>query len=126
MAVNSIVWHGPVSREDVLEILPRKQGLVIPSVCAEQFPTVYAEALAAGIPVVAKTGNSAADDIVSNSVGGVFEDWDDLPHTLLSVESERGTFSHNAGEHFDESFTENQWVDSITEIYTSISTGVKG
>ncbi|MBD1538839.1 glycosyltransferase family 4 protein [Arthrobacter sp. S13_S34] len=125
LAKNQVTWHGSVSREEVLGLLPGKHGLVIPSVCAEQFPTVYAEALAAGLPVVAKTGNSAADDVASNAVGGVFHEWSELPSVLRRVESDRDTFSRNASRHFYASFTERQWVASITDIYTSISAGVQ-
>lgn len=126
LAENQIAWHGSVSREEVLDLLPGKHGLVIPSVCAEQFPTVYAEALAAGIPVLAKTGNSAADDITSSNVGEVFDEWGDMPRALAAVDGNRETCSQNARKHFDQSFTESQWVASITKIYDSMVAGAKG
>lgn len=119
LATGNISWHGPVSRAQVLEMLPQKQGLVIPSVCAEQFPTVYAEALAAGIPVVAKSGNSAADDIALNNVGRVFDDWTTVVACLQFVEDNRHALSKNAQRHFGMSFTEQRWISSIIDIYAA-------
>lgn len=120
LAGGDISWHGSVTRDQVLEILPGKHGLVIPSVCAEQFPTVYPEALAAGIPVVAKTGNSAADDIMSSAVGQVFDEWTDVPRSLSLVDQNRSALGRKARRHFVEQFTERQWVDSITAIYNAV------
>lgn len=120
LAVGDISWHGSVARDRVLDILPGKHGLIIPSVCAEQFPTVYPEALAAGLPVVAKAGNSAADDIMSSAVGHVFDEWTDVPHSLSLVDQNRSTLGPRARKHFVEHFTERQWVDSITAIYNAV------
>lgn len=112
-----IRWHGSVPRQNLLELLPNKDGLVIPSVCAEQFPTVYPEALAAGLPVVAKSGNSAADDIVASGAGAVFNEWNEVASTINAVSQDRHRLASRATEHFSECFTKERWINSIGKVY---------
>lgn len=123
LARDNVSWHGSVSRETILKVLPHKHGLVIPSVCAEQFPTVYAEALAAGIPVVAKSGNSAADDIALSPAGSVFDDWCQLGASLQFVSDNRPKLSEGAKKHYRESFTEDRWLSRMVDIYESAGAG---
>lgn len=116
-ANDMIRCHGTFPRTSVLGLLPSKQGLVIPSVCAEQFPTVYPEALAAGIPVVARAGNSAADDILTSGVGGVFDEWDEVPSMLSRITKERATLALGARNHYRECFTKHVWTRSVIDVY---------
>lgn len=117
MSNDHVRWHGAVPRDILLDVLPKKHGLVIPSVCAEQFPTVYPEALAAGIPVVAKNGNSAADDIAASRVGAVFEDWAEVSTTVDAVDRDRERLASRARSHFAASFTKQRWTQAITDVY---------
>lgn len=117
MTSPNIRYHGLTDRKEILERLPGAQGLVIPSTCAENFPTVYAEALASGVPVVAKSGNAVADDILRAKPGVVFEAWSEVGHALESVSSEREHYSAIARSHYTENFAEQHWLRRLIDIY---------
>ena len=118
---DSVTLHGAVDREAVLSGIRNASGVVIPSLWAEGLPTIYLEALEAGVPVLAKSGNSAADDILSSNSGKVFDSWYDVPQMVNEIESDWTVFSTAARERFEENFTEQMWVSRVEEIYSSLT-----
>lgn len=113
-----VTYHGLASRDLVLERLSTAKGLVIPSIWAEGLPTTYLEALAVGVPVLAKSGNSAADDVEKSNVGRVFEDWLDVPSAVAQVEADWPGYSRRALMRYERAYSEAGWVNSIERVYT--------
>lgn len=116
----SVVLHGGVSREDVLQAVARAEGIVIPSLWAEGMPTIYIEALAAGVPVLAKAGNSAADDVRVSGAGRVFREWSEVPELIKNIQRDRPSMGRAATKRFVENFTEETWLSRIEELYAGI------
>jgi len=112
----SINYCGPLLRHDVPGVLARARGLVFPSECAEGLPTVYIEALAAGRPVLARSGNSAADDVARAQTGIVFERAQDIKVALREI-AEHPIDSADVRARYETAFTSWVWLDAMLEIY---------
>lgn len=117
----NIQYMGPVSRSEIPTILAKSQGLVFPSAWAEgAVPLTYIEALAAGRPVVASSGNAAADDIADNGTGLVLDSWTELGEALEAVRRDLPTFCTRARNHYDLNFGTAQWIENISDLYTNL------
>jgi glycosyltransferase involved in cell wall biosynthesis len=69
VAPASVRFLGPLSHARLTALLPTYEGLVFPSEWWEGAPMIVAEALSAGLPVVAVDGSSAADLVAETGVG---------------------------------------------------------
>lgn len=117
LCTGSVVYRGSLQRTEVLEALLRYRGLVFPSLFAEGLPTVYLESLAAGLPVVARAGNSAADDVQEHGTGVVFETFDGLHAALREVDADRRHYATRAAHRYEQAYSPSAWVDGITSVY---------
>ncbi|MFI7744815.1 glycosyltransferase family 4 protein [Kocuria rhizosphaericola] len=117
---DNITFAGALTRGDLLRLLPSAHGVVIPSLCAENLPTIYLEALAAGLPVVARSGNSAADDVEIWSPGTTYTSMESLAEALKRARSTRHETSVAARKQFVAKYSKKSWVDSVSELYESL------
>lgn len=115
-----VTLHGSVSRDKVLQAISEAQGVVIPSLWAEGLPTIYIEALAAGVPVLAKEGNSAADDVLVSNAGAVFRDWADVPRLVESMRRNRLEIGQAAVSRFNQHFTKAAWLSRVETLYGDV------
>ncbi len=72
-----ISWLGAVRDQDLPTLFRAHDLLAVPSQC-EGFGIVYAEALRAGLPVIAGTNGGAAE-IIDDGINGFLLDWEDTP-----------------------------------------------
>jgi glycosyltransferase involved in cell wall biosynthesis len=119
----NVRYHGSVNHDAIPMILAAARGLVFPSEWAEGLPLVYAESLASGRPVVAKSGNSAADDVERANTGHVFDSWEELEGALRKVASDIGPLALRARQHYERTFTQRIWLDSTLALYASLGNG---
>jgi glycosyltransferase involved in cell wall biosynthesis len=75
-------------KEVVRDRMRAAVGLVFPSTCLENFPMVYAEAMASGLPVLAWQPNVVAG-MVSAHATGVATSWEDDVGTTVRREADR-------------------------------------
>ncbi|MCO4264402.1 glycosyltransferase family 4 protein [Pseudarthrobacter sp. MDT3-26] len=122
LAGPSVVLHGAVFRDTVLKAVSAAQGVVIPSRWAEGMPTIYIEALAAGVPVLAKSGNSAADDVLISRAGLVFNEWNEVPGLIDSIRLSHIEIRRAAIDRYHENFTEPIWTSRIEKLYSEFIT----
>lgn len=116
-----IHYAGPIPRAEVPAALADSVGLVFPSEWAEGFPTTYIEALAAGRPVVARRGNSAADDVIESQVGATYASEQELDSILTAVEANSISIAAAARSHFEQAFTQSTWLAQIKQQYSSFA-----
>jgi glycosyltransferase involved in cell wall biosynthesis len=117
---SNVRYMGHLQREEIPRVLEKSRGLVFPSEWAEGLPLVYAEALASGRPVVAKSGNSAADDVSVAGVGQVFDEWPEVGAALRKVEMHQATLGGRARNHFERSFSRSVWFEKTLDLYQSL------
>lgn len=115
VSYGGILEHSQVSAE-----LSKAMGLIFPSECFEAGPVIYLEALAAGLPVIAKQGNAAAEDVHTFNTGAIFNNWADIQESLNEVRKRQTYFSHNALRRFKSHFSEEQYVKRIENLYNSL------
>lgn len=116
----NVRYLGYLRHDDVPRVLGQSRGLIFPSEWAEGLPLVYAEALASGRPVVAKSGNSAADDVEIAGIGRVFDSWTEIDAALNEVKLHQTELGVRARRHYQEAFSVETWLKATTDLYESV------
>jgi glycosyltransferase involved in cell wall biosynthesis len=123
VAPPEVCFHGNVPQERIRAVLPEAAGLIIPSAWAEGLPGVYLEALAAGVPIVARAGNSVADDLELNRAGIV------VPFSLTETElragleqavTQRAAIGRRAVSCFADEYSQRRWTERIEALYADV------
>ncbi|MEK9152470.1 MAG: glycosyltransferase [Patescibacteria group bacterium] len=76
MAAPGIILAGPVDRDGVLAAMDRTAFLVVPSLVIENSPSVIAESLSRGTPVIAARVGGVPESVVEGRTGFLFEPGD--------------------------------------------------
>lgn len=113
----NVHFSGSVSHGEVLRELTSALGLVLPSKWAEGLPTIYLEALAVGLPVITRAGNSAADDISTFGHGTVYSDAGELSDSVEKIRSDFNSISRKARERYEAAYTPAAWTDGVMRSY---------
>lgn len=109
---------GLLPHAQFLADLPRYSALVVPGANPEGgYPMVTAEALAAGVPLVARRGGVVAPMVAHWRAGSIFSSAADLPAALevaaaMSADDVRAVYQ--------EHFTENIWLDQLETLYREV------
>jgi glycosyltransferase involved in cell wall biosynthesis len=117
---SNISYMGHIGHQEVPSVLAESRGLVFPSEWAEGLPLIYAESLASGRPVVAKSGNSAADDIAWSGVGEVFNSWTGIRMALERATMNQSELGVRARLHFENSYSCETWLAKTLDVYQSV------
>jgi glycosyltransferase involved in cell wall biosynthesis len=115
-----LVFGGRLGRDDVAGVLRETAGLVFSSVGPENSPIVYLEALAAGAPVIAKSGNAVADDVAKGGHGIVFDQWGDLPVALRTAGEQSRDLQSRATARYDSTYSPGIWLRRMEDLYSSV------
>ncbi len=109
---------GNLSRSQVASHLKNVKGLVFPSLWFEGgVPLAYLEALSLGVPIVAKSGNFVAEDILKSQCGAVFNTFSELSLALKQIQEDRDFFSAQARAHFQLNYSTDAWVKKTVSVY---------
>lgn len=111
---------GRQTNVQVRAILARSVALIIPSLWAEGLPTIYLEALAAGVPTLALAGNSAADDVKQHGTGRTLTSWRDLQERIGDVERQRLSLATKAKARFLTDYSESKWLNRVEAVYKDV------
>jgi len=111
----------PMANKELMALVPKYSGLVLPSKWFEGLPTVVLEALGSGVPVIAREGNSAADFFLRNEPTWVYDGSRlSLEAALDSVDS-RGSHSRiRARELFVQKFSLQSWVSELENLFRAL------
>jgi len=104
-------------RDKLLTELAGYVGLVFPSVCLEVQPTIVIEAMALGLPILARAGNAGADLVRVNQSGGVYESDDHLEDAIAEVTRNSNAYSRNGLVAFEREFHRDNWLVRLEDVY---------
>jgi len=112
---------GAVSRSHVIGLMRTSTALVVPSAWYEAFPLVYAEALAAGLPVLAWEPNVVARWADADGTGAKTTWHVDLAATLAEVEAAFPSLRARCRAIFEERYSERAYVQRAEELYAALT-----
>lgn len=121
-STNSIQIKGPVPNDEVSFILAQSKGLIFPSEWPENAPMIYVEALSSGLPVVARAGNSVADDVALRGTGATYRNSAELRHALKHVNINRTSILEKVNDCYNNEYSEFAWVRNARAIYKELLT----
>jgi len=113
---------GDVSNAQLRDLMGSCEGLVFASKALEGSPLVYAEALQAGLPVLAASGSTVASQVLLDNTGVNFDlgNSESLLAALAAVRESRETFSSEGKQVFQSRHTPDYWLSRITHLYRSV------
>lgn len=118
-ARKKIEFSGPLPPGEVSSILRRATGLVFPSVNPENSPLVFIEALSAGLPVLARQGNTVAQQVQAGGFGKVYESAAELHKAIRTIEEDHFRFAAAARKGYEDNFTKQKWLERTLDLYTT-------
>lgn len=120
--LEGVRMRGLADHDELLSELPRFEGLVVPSMCAEGLPTAVLEALARGVPAVVSQLVSFAPDIDVAGAGTVVDvqaSESTMASALGVVRSHPG-FRAAAVKMYADKYSPEAWLKAITEVYERV------
>ncbi len=116
----SVSLLGARPRSEVDALMRRCRVLVFPSLCLEQFPMVYLEALRNGAPVLAFDTSSVADLVAQDSSGAVCG-WDEpISEVLARTTLDPSRTGPHARRAIEERYSERAYVARAVDLYRSL------
>lgn len=113
----NITFLGQLGKTDVLAWMAKSKALVFPSLCLENSPLVYPEALSLGVPVIAKTTNSVAARVQDERTGETYSNQDSLLAALDKVSVNRKVYMSTARNTFEAKYNKSAWLEGLEKIY---------
>lgn len=111
---------GRAPRREVLRLMRSSVGLIFPSLCFENAPQVYPEALAMGLPILAFQGNTVAEAVEEDGTGCVTS-WDvDLDEVLKAQAPAFARLRGRCRDRFQEWYDEDSYLERATSLYTEV------
>ena len=127
VAPSSVSLLGSISRSELLRRMPQYDGLVFPSVCYEVQPTVVIEAMASGLPVVAKDGNAGSSIVTANQCGVTYDEsgkqHSSLDDALTIAVSRRRELGANGQRAFEARYSNDVWLNEVNSLYETVIRG---
>jgi glycosyltransferase involved in cell wall biosynthesis len=114
----NIEFLGQLPNPEVTRMLREAKGLFFPSLWGEGLPTVYLEALAAGLPVVARPESIVGTLVEVEGTG--FVSGGDTPADLERAEALFPSLYAACRAQFEARYTEQAWVDTMVSLYRDI------
>lgn len=116
----NVTLMGLRSHSELLDILPKYEGIVVPSLSLEMQPTIAIEALSAGTPIVARAGNAVANLVEERQCGSVYKDRTSLLRSLNAIKQARERYGAHARRAFDLDFSPKVWVNRMISLYEEL------
>lgn len=115
LAPPGVTFAGQQPHDEIVALMASARGLVFPSLWPEGLPTVYLEALASGLPVLAWPQSVVGTLVDRDGTGHVFSG--DLPIDLAKADREFPALASRCHAVFDRLYSEDAWTASITNVY---------
>jgi len=115
LAGERVTFLGQRTPTEVLELLATGRGLVFPSLWPEGLPTIYLEALAAGLPVIAWPQSIVGSLVVEEGTG--FVTTGDLAADLDRADATFPQLRDHCRGVFEQKYSEASWLAAIEQVY---------
>ena len=117
----NIKLSGLLSRDEIMNILPKYVGAIHPSLWQE-FPLVAIESISCGLPLITLKDNTASKFVQNTNSGLVIKEFttNTLSDCINEICSNYDFFSKSARESFLNNFTEKVWVERINHLFQSL------
>lgn len=102
--IKNIVWLGKLTSPELSAVLGQAKALIFPSKWPENCPYIILEALAAGLPIIAKDVGGLNELVVNNYNGLLFNDFIELKNILEKFESDSKLQEYLSQNSYKESF----------------------
>lgn len=119
LSATNIEVIGRVNRQRMMELMRGAKGLVFPSKWFEGFPLIYAEALAAGTPIVTWPPSVVAG-LVDQEGTGITGHSSSIAETIAVADSTFPQLRDHCRNVFEASYTEDAWISRLLQIYNSV------
>ena len=118
-----VVFRGQVSNMEVRAALPGYTGMVFPSRCFETQGMAIVEALAAGLPVVARAGSAGAEIACQGAVGWIYSEdaTNSLRQAMQTVVKSGSGGRLSALQTFRNDFTQTVWSDTMERHFCTLT-----
>ncbi|WP_433450410.1 glycosyltransferase family 4 protein [Streptomyces sp. CA-142005] len=117
-APGNVRFLGKFSRKQIAAHLAGCMGLIFPSVWPETALSLACqEALAAGVPVLAREGSAAADSVKQDATGLVYSDTDELPRALSEARRHFPRLRDHCRQVHTERYTPRSWTSRMEAVY---------
>lgn len=114
----TVEFLGQIPNDDVTRMLREARGLFFPSLWGEGLPTVYLEALAAGLPVVARPESVVGTLVRQEGTG--FVSAGDTPADIERATASFPALYARCRDQFEARYTERAWVDAMVGLYRTV------
>ncbi len=113
---SSVRFLGGMTNSEVRDLLPQYNGAVFAGVNVEgAYPLTAVEALAAGLPLIARTGGAAAEMVARWDCGRTFTGTNALREALADRPAD--TLRRHCRAVFRQTFAEAGWVSGLLDVY---------
>jgi glycosyltransferase involved in cell wall biosynthesis len=116
-----IRFLGPKSPQQLAKVFPDYHGVIISSRPGAESAVnlVHLEALASGVPVIARIPSTSGDENLLTGMGKTYESREELL-AALSQESSDPTPVEKIQKHFDTHYSEKRWVSQMEDFYREV------
>jgi glycosyltransferase involved in cell wall biosynthesis len=123
---SNVVRHGNVASSKLSEYLTKARALILPSQNPEGYPTIVAEALSFGVPIILTERVAISSELVQEGVALTIPNQftgPDILFAIAALRSDEERMRFKAHKYAIRVYSKNDWIKKIKEIYFGVLNG---
>jgi glycosyltransferase involved in cell wall biosynthesis len=113
---------GPVPRPMVMDLMSRSAALALPGGLPDVSPLVYVEALACGLPVIARQVSDVAARVQRDRAGVVVDEVEEAPDAVTQLVAD-ADLPRRCRAAYEARYTAEAWTERTLDLYGSLARG---